>query len=92
MFKFDNRHIFTGYIKQLLATTNLPQYKIYTKEHELYLAEHGEESPEIIKTIKYGDNTFNSDDNENIVVRYTQYIKNGIIQEYVSTDNGNTYH
>jgi hypothetical protein len=91
MFKFDNRHIFTGYIKQLLASTNLPQYKIYTKENELYLQKYGKESQEIIKTIKYGDTTYNNSE-AGTVVRYTQYIKNGIIQEYVSTDNGKSYH
>lgn len=36
MYKFNSENIFTGYIKQLLASFPLPKYKIYTKEQEIY--------------------------------------------------------
>ena len=34
--KFGSTGIVTGYIKQLLASFNLPTTRIYTREHEAY--------------------------------------------------------
>lgn len=50
MHKFGSTGIVTGYIKQLLATFNLPKTHIYTKEHERYYEEHNIESPYILES------------------------------------------
>ena len=32
MFKFNDTNILTGYIKEMLASFNLPCYKVYTRQ------------------------------------------------------------
>lgn len=51
MFKFDNTHIFTGYLKQLLSSVNIPTCKIYTKEFADYYRDNGKEDPRIVESI-----------------------------------------
>jgi ubiquinone/menaquinone biosynthesis C-methylase UbiE len=50
MFKFNNTHIFTGYLKQLLSSTNIPACKIYTKDFADFKAKHGHEDPRVFES------------------------------------------
>ena len=50
MFKFNTTHIFTGYLKQLLSSVNIPTCRIYTKEFANYLKQHGKEDPRVIES------------------------------------------
>ena len=42
MFKFNNNHIFTGYLKQLLASFHLPKCKVYTREQAQFADTYSE--------------------------------------------------
>ena len=83
MEKFNSTSILTGYIKQLLASFNLPKIRVYTKEYADYKFKHGVESPEILRTI-----TTSTDLTEKTIypenLKYVPYLKDKRIQELVN--------
>lgn len=83
MKKFNSADLFTGYLKQLLHDFNLPKIKVYTKNHQHYCDLHSIESPEILGTKRFKQNS------GLLNVRYFPYLRNGEIQEYIEDDKGN---
>jgi hypothetical protein len=50
MHEFGSTGLVTGFIKQLLASFELPTTRVYTKEFENYFQEHGKESPFVLES------------------------------------------
>jgi hypothetical protein len=52
MHEFGSAGLVTGFIKQLLATFELPTTRVYTREFEQYFEQHSKESPYVIESFK----------------------------------------
>ena len=87
MFKFNDTNILTGYIKEMLASFNLPCYKVYTRQQR----EHFEETGEELNVIASQEASKASDTAPEKHPCFVSYIKEGSVQQYVKNKEGNSY-
>ena len=87
MFKFNDTNILTGYIKEMLASFNLPCYKVYTRQQR----EHFEETGEELNVIVSQEASQSSDEAPKKHPCFVSYIKDGSVQQYVKNKEGNSY-
>lgn len=74
MFKYNNTHTFTGYLKQFLSSFNLPACKIYTQEFVKHVERTGKEDPRVLES-------FDALSDEKLAVRIN-YLRNNEIYNY----------
>ena len=87
MFKFNDTNILTGYIKEMLASFNLPCYKVYTRQQR----EHFEETGEELNVIASQEASNASEEATEKHPCFVSYIKDGSVQQYVKNKEGNSY-
>ena len=87
MFKFNDTNILTGYIKEMLASFNLPSYKVYTRQQR----EHFEETGEELNVIASQEASQSSDEAPKKHPCFVSYIKEGSVQQYVKNKDDNSY-
>ena len=90
MLRFDNSHIFTGYLKQKLSSVNIPICKIYTSEYENYFNKHGVEDPRIVESV---DTIVYTDADKQLATRINYLRGNEVFNYYNENSrklNGNT--
>lgn len=87
MFKFNDTNILTGYIKEMLASFNLPSYKVYTRQQK----EHFEETGEELNVIASQEASKASGTAPEKHPCFVSYIKDGSVQQYVKNKEDNSY-
>lgn len=78
MFKFNNTHIFTGYLKQKLSSVYIPTCRIYTREFASYKNRTGKEDPRVIESI---DTAWYNKEDCKVAVRIP-YLRNDEVYNY----------
>lgn len=86
MFKFNDTNILAGYIKEMLASFNLPCYKVYTRQQR----EHFEETGEELNVIASQEASKASGTAPEKHPCFISYIKEGSVQQYFK-NNDNSY-